>query len=79
MTAWLQRSECAARERNSLADALLELAGPDPQSAEELHTVATEEWGSCTLAQVAALLCELRHAGCVRREGSGYVAAGDDR
>jgi hypothetical protein len=70
--------EAAARERHSLADALVELAGPEPRTVEELHAAAVEEWGSCTLDQVAAQLRALRGAGFVRPEVGGYVAVGGE-
>ena len=74
---WGER-EVTQRERASLADALVELAGPEPQTLEELHAAAVDEWGSCTLAQVAAQLLGLRRAGLLWRERGGYVAAGGD-
>lgn len=72
----VRERKAAERERHSLADALVELAGPEPQTIDELHAAAVDDWGSCTLAEVAAQLRELRWAGLVRREGGGYVAAG---
>jgi hypothetical protein len=68
--------EAARRERDSLADALVELAGHEPQTLEELHAAAVDEWGSCTLAEVSAQVLGLRRAGLVRRQAGGYVAAG---
>ncbi|HEY6180099.1 MAG TPA: hypothetical protein VIX73_36910, partial [Kofleriaceae bacterium] len=61
-----------------LADALWDLAGPEPQLVEELHAAVVEAWGDCTIAQVSSALRELVRAGWLRREGRGYVAAGGD-
>lgn len=74
----MNRSEMKAveRERQSLADALVQLAGADPQTVRELHAAAVDEWGSCTLAEVVAQLRGLRRSGLVQREGDGYIAAG---
>lgn len=71
-----EASQRSQRESNSLADALVELTGTEPQTLEELHAAAVDEWGSCTLGQVAAQLLALQHAGLVRRQRGGYVAAG---
>jgi len=68
--------EAVERERQSLADALVQLCGPDPQSASEIHAAALDDWGKCSLRRVKRQLRALRRAGLVRRDGGGYVAAG---
>jgi hypothetical protein len=68
----------AGAERARLADALCELAGPEPQTIEELRVALVEDWGDCTAAQVAMAVRELVHAGWLRCEDGGYVARGGD-
>ena len=66
----------AGAERARLADALCELAGPEPQTVDELRAALVEEWGDCTAAQVGMAVRELVRAGWLRREDRGYVVRG---
>lgn len=67
------RDAAAFRESSSLADAIVELLGLEPQTFAELHAGLVEEWGACTEPQVVAELRKLLCSGHARYEAGGYV------
>ena len=66
------------RERQSLADAVLQLADR-LQTSDELLAGVREEWGSCGPEKLQAVLDELVAVGAIRMRGDSYVSARGER
>jgi hypothetical protein len=63
------------RERQSLADAVVELSTDRVQTFDELLASVREDWGSCERDQLRAVLDWLVEDRAIRRTSSGYVRA----
>lgn len=76
----IDTAERRARERHSLADALLECTGPHPLSREQIYAAARHEWGPASDALASTAFRELVDAQLVAWDGTGWVlATGKDR
>lgn len=62
----------AERERRDLADALLQLCGPEPQKRSELERSVREEWGECTASEIGLALRDLARCGAIAVRRDGY-------
>lgn len=56
-----------------LREAIYELLGPEPQTADAIAAAVREQWGEATDEQIGRALAVLRRSGEVLRVAAGYV------